>query len=434
MKLRNIFLAGLAVCTMASCSKDETIDYSQMGEVDAYVSFAATSVVSTKADDTEMKANENYINSLTAYVFYKGETDAESKLAGIKHLTVDKAEAGLVKTTGLTGIDHIIVKVTPTADGKSSNDQFVAVLVANADQKNVSTLKALKEEVITSGVENYTVANVAGKKCYLPMASGEISFSGLIPNVIKDGETNEYTENWLNCSENPVAIKKETSSDGDPTTVPTGLGEVMLTRLVARVQVESVKVNIVNNYPGAKFTLKHLSLVNVHPTATISDGAGGYVKGYQSDGYSDESAKAWIFPNSEKVQTLVKEYNLALDEDKETSAPDGKTWKDADDKFCTYIFANPENAEYQTALLISGMFYKNEADKKGTEKHFRIFLQDTEHQGPIMVLSNYVYKLNVQITGEGSPNENEILLNAHVAAKIDVAPWNVIEQNESDAN
>ena len=31
MKLRNIFLAGLAVCTMAGCSKDETTDYSQMG-------------------------------------------------------------------------------------------------------------------------------------------------------------------------------------------------------------------------------------------------------------------------------------------------------------------------------------------------------------------------------------------------------------------
>ena len=49
MKLRNIFLAGLAVCTMAGCSKDETTDYSQMGEVDAYVSFGVTAALQTKS-------------------------------------------------------------------------------------------------------------------------------------------------------------------------------------------------------------------------------------------------------------------------------------------------------------------------------------------------------------------------------------------------
>ena len=47
---------------------------------------------------------------------------------------------------------------------------------------------------------------------------------------------------------------------------------------------------------------------------------------------------------------------------------------------------------------------------------------------------NHVYKLNITITGEGSENEDDIKLNAHVAATIDVAPWNVIEQNEEDAN
>lgn len=73
MKLRNIFLASLAVCTMASCSKDETIDYSQMGPVDAYVSFGVTAALQTKADG-EALGNEGKVQKLTALI-YKGTDD-----------------------------------------------------------------------------------------------------------------------------------------------------------------------------------------------------------------------------------------------------------------------------------------------------------------------------------------------------------------------
>ncbi|WP_293670651.1 fimbrial protein [uncultured Parabacteroides sp.] len=445
MKLRNIFLASLAVCTMASCSKDETIDYSQMGPVDAYVSLAATSAIQTKAtvdkNGDELLSGEKYINSLTAYVFLdKGATDADKTFAAVKHLTVaTNEEAALVSNeTGLLGIDHIIVKVTPDASGTSSSDNFIAVLVANADQVTVSNLAELKNKVITKSVENYTPAVVAAKTCYLPMVSGEIKFGKLVPNIIVDGDQKTYTENWINSGSTTTI--SQTSTENDPTIIPTGLNKVTLTRLVARVQVESVTVKIVDNYPGARFKLEHLSLVNVRPTATIETGAGNYVKGYQSSGYGP-SERAWIFDtNGSTVSTLVKAYNILLDEGG-TPGSDVKKWgKEDTDKFCSYIFGNPEVTKeneatvYQTALLISGTFYKNKEDKTGSEKNFRVFLQDIETKGPIMVIPNNVYKLNVTVTGEGSPNENEILLNAHVAATIEVAPWNVIEQTEEDAN
>ena len=48
MKLRNLFLASLAVCTMASCSKDDD-GISGPQEVDAYLSFASTTDAMTKA-------------------------------------------------------------------------------------------------------------------------------------------------------------------------------------------------------------------------------------------------------------------------------------------------------------------------------------------------------------------------------------------------
>lgn len=64
----------------------------------------------------------------------------------------------------------------------------------------------------------------------------------------------------------------------------------------------------------------------------------------------------------------------------------------------------------------------------------RVLLKDNGTDDVPEVLMNHVYKLNITITGEGSENEDDIKLNAHVAATIDVAPWNVIEQNEEDAN
>ena len=68
MKLRNLFLASLIVCTMASCSKDDD-GISGPQEVDAYLSFASTTDVMTKASIDGGTDKEAKIQSLTAYVF-----------------------------------------------------------------------------------------------------------------------------------------------------------------------------------------------------------------------------------------------------------------------------------------------------------------------------------------------------------------------------
>ena len=446
MKLRNIFLAGLAVCTMASCSKDETIDYSQMGEVDAYVSFTATSALSTKAtvdsENKELLDGEKYINSLTAYVFKDAATDDQKKLAGVKHITMEDADAALKGDFGLQAINHVVVKVTPNAEGTSSTDQFVAVLVANCEKLNVSSLAGLKSATITGNISTYEPSKVASTSVFLPMVSAEIPFGGLVPNITVNGETTTYTENWLQGGS--ANIEHQTSDEGDPTSIPKNLTSISLERLVARVQVEKLIFNLEQNYPGATFELDTLSLVNVRPTSTIKGGNGQYVKGYQSDGYA--KSQKWICPSSETEQTLAKEYTYEAFSGSNVSVDFTNDALYKNDKFCVYAFSNeevPEGQEdvadgattdnniYQTALLISGKF-KRSSDAPAETRHFRVLLKDQDQ--PVKVLKNHVYKLTVTITGEGSPNEDEILLNAHVAAQITVAPWNVIEQNEEDAN
>ena len=105
MKLRNIFLAGLAVCTMAGCSKDETTDYSQMGEVDAYVSFGVTAALQTKStvgeggNEIEKEAK---VQKLTALIF-KG-TDDNATFVTSETETVEGNET-------IRDIKHLVVKV-----------------------------------------------------------------------------------------------------------------------------------------------------------------------------------------------------------------------------------------------------------------------------------------------------------------------------------
>ena len=448
MKLRNLFLAGLAVCTMASCSKDETIDYSQMGPVDAYVSLAATSAIQTKATvDTEGKElldGEKYINSLTAYVFKQDGGDGV--LAGVKHLTVEEAnktENGkkLVGDNGLLAINHIVVKVTPNAEGTSSTDQFTAVIVANCDQLSVSSLKDLKSKTIATALT--TPADVQAGKAYLPMTSDEIKFGGLVPNVVVNGVTSTYTENWL--SKGSSTTVSQVKDGSDPVDIPTtGITAITLNRLVARVQVEKLIFNLEEQYPGASFKLQNMSLVNVRPTSTVEIGNGKYVKGYVSAAYA--VSQKWISPSSSTVPALAKTYTYNAFSGRDVTVDfSSNTYKD--DKFCVYAYSNAEvpaeqevakgpdytndNNIYQTALLIAGEF-KRSSTAKAEVRHFRVLLKDKDQ--PVKVLANHVYKLTVTITGEGSPNEDEILLNAHVAATIEVAPWNVIIQEEDDAN
>ena len=444
MKLRNIFLASLAVCTMASCSKDETIDYSQMGPVDAYVSLAATSAIQTKAtvdtEGNELLNGEKYINSLTAYVFKQ----TDGTLAGVKHLTVAGADEALVDATyGLKAINHIVVKVTPNAEGTSSTDQFTAVIVANCEQLNVSSLTDLKSKTIATALT--TPADVKGGKAYLPMASAETKFGNLVPNIVVNGATSKYTENWINGT---TIHKQESTPEapGDPEGIPAEVtNPISLKRLVARVQVEKLIFNLEEQYPGASFKLTNLALVNVRPSSTVEIGNGKYVKGYVSNAYA--VSQKWISPSSTFVSALGKAYTYDAFSGKNQTVDFNTDPTYKDDKFCVYAYSNAEvptdqvdavgpdytndNNIYQTALLIAGEF-KRSSSATGEVRHFRVLLKDGSD--PVKVLANHVYKLTVTITGEGSPNEDEIRLNTHVAATIEVAPWNVIEQNEEDAN
>lgn len=417
MKLRNIFLAGLAVCTMASCSKDDDAN-GPAAPVDALVSFGVTTEVMTKADGYEAgtdegERNERLVNQLTALIF-----DESGKLVG-RGDTIRKEGV----TESIDKIKCITIKVASSDGVSASNETFTAVLVANVEVPTVATLAAFEEQK-TLTIDNYTRSKMAAGTCFLPMVK-KVKFSGVKPL----GEN--HTENWINnaTGETVVAVTQGTASTN----------AVVLERLVARVQLEKVSVNFAGgNYKGATFDLKKVFLANVPSTSPLGsigeENAAALWKGFQSASW--EVKQYLIIPSNDNnvKNELAKDLNITH---LSMVSANGYTFNTDKPVFYAFAYNGTKKAagdgitqNYETRLILEGDFKLNSSATAQT-RHFHVVLN---REGEKKVLPNYMYKITVNITGEGSPNEDEILLNAHVAATIDVAPWNVIEQNESDAN
>lgn len=426
MKLRNLFLAGLAVCTMASCSKDDDANNGPKAEVDAQISFATTTLMQQTKSSVEgslapadTKTNETRVGTLTAYVFKKG-----GALAARETIT---AEAGQT----ITEIKHITVKVTPgNTAAATTDDEFEMILVANGVTVNPSSLEDLKTKVLTNAIDAY----IPGTSD-LPMISDKIEFTGLVPLVQDDGSKKE---NWVSKTGSVKTLDHAAVA-------PSDAEAITLTRMIARIQVDQLTIDIQKNYKGATFTLDTLALANVRPLATATDGVadGGnkeYYKGYESDNYVETTAenKGWIYPGSPEKAILCKTYMNNQPSYGTTSGEGGATTFVADftadnnreKQFVAYAFPNSEAGSYKTGLIISGKFQRY-VGAPVELKHFRVII---DHLGAPKVVGNFIYKLKITITGEGSKDENHPELNAHVAATIEVADWKVIEQTEDDTN
>lgn len=429
MKLRNIFLASLAVCTMASCSKDDDINKGPAQPVDAQVSFGITTDAMTKAGETRPDEsgsnNENFVETLTALIF-----DTNDKLVGRKDTVQPEGKKG----EPINKIEHVTIKVTP-GNGGVSTETFKAVLIANAKDKVANVTKLSDLEDGTAALDLIDYSGVSEGSVRLPMASKTLKFEGVKP--LGDN----HTENWIYDAGSGIEITNDT---------PKQNAAITLYRLVARIDLE--KVNL-DDKSGINFILTRVFLANVaakSPVKYLTSGKNPLVetpnavdnlwKGFQSAAF--DVSKNLIIPGESPsgeivgdaiVKPFLGKYwgpdHFDLDQ-MQHSLDFGYNIKDKVPQF--YIFAKPhaEDNKYDTRLVLEGLFKRTE-NSPAELRHFHVVLNKEGQNG---VMANYIYKLTVTITGEGSPNEDEILLNAHISSKITVAPWNVIEQDEDDTN
>ena len=122
MKLRHLLLASFAACTFASCSDDSSngieIPEENYQMIDANVSLTATALdgIQTKATTEVGSGNEQFIRSLTAYLFYADNDGdaANDKFAAMK--TVEASGSEKLRT-----IEDIVVKVKAMAAGEATD-------------------------------------------------------------------------------------------------------------------------------------------------------------------------------------------------------------------------------------------------------------------------------------------------------------------------
>ena len=427
MKLRNLFLASLAVCTMASCSKDDD-GISGPQEVDAYLSFASTTDVMTKASidgGTDAGTDkEAKIQSLTAYVFDESGKYVISKHVSLPDGTTESSGEDFdAKDGSITTIKAIHVKVAkPTGSATISATKFQVLLLANMNELAQADLDALKNEKTAA----ITTFNEIGKS-YLPMHSDVLTVTGLTPVKEETDGTKTHHLNWY--KDNSSCVVSDTPTDGTHVTiVPDGVGKVTMTRSISRVQFTSLKSNFTAQYAGVTFKIDSIYLANVRNNATVMGEENTEADYFRGGPVEFAVIQGLIDPEATVDASFAKRYETSLVLPNESGELNATALG-----FDKYINANqPEYAErgYLTRLLITGTLM--DGDRELGKKYFHIPLKLVDDAGN--VASNRFFKISATITGEGSPNPDEILENACINFNIEVADWKVVNQTEEDTN
>lgn len=467
MKLKHLFLAALAVGTFASCSNDgDGLDAPVYKDIDTYISLTTTPKTTvTKASlvesgGTEKGSNgEQFIHTLTALVFDEAGNFVTKVTSTSEGKSLDK-------------IENIIVKVKAEEAGDISTSSFKVVLVANvANIPDPTSLEDFKSKHF-EGISNYTFTGVNGtsQTQYLPMGSSVVTVSNLVAGTAYD--------NWIKAgAANNIPVYVEDKSNqiltiaGNKVNTDAALGDeynaeeadkIALTRYVARVQLESLDAHFTENWSSAEFHLTNVALANVSNASRFVENESSfeYVLGQGTNGAYADNAFYRGYP--EKITRA--DYYLALGKYDNgglaktypgitiSNSSGSTTFKDATTtskpnvsnemaQFYAFEFdgygiknddADEVANEVNTLLIITGKIKNVSGVDPNELRSFRIPIKHDSNTKAVK--RNYIYKVNATLTGTGTPNPDETLLNAFMSFTIRVEPWNVITQKEDDVN
>ena len=365
MKNRFLFLVGIgALLAMSSCSKDEENLVVKSGE-------PATLSLTIKGSDLSTKATVLPGDLTTAGVGFDN--------------TITRVTVGLFKqdANGTTDViqegtlDNNKIEVKGSIVGTDASRDIVVVANANSgDFKGCSNKSAFLA----------TIMNLTQDRTLLPMVG---TSSGVLTKVRNTGTT------------------------GD------GLASVVVTRLVARVQLVSLKTafDLAGQYPNAKFTATQIFMFNavdkltageaVVPTAQFLDG-----RTYK------EGTSPVVYPLLDPVNQefpTVGEY-----------------------KGINYFYTFPNgldapNYAKSTRLVIGGTFDPDGGGPaNGIPTYYPVivnyFANPTAAQIPANgynngIVKNTIYSISVTIKNKGVDSPDIIIDPGYLDVSVTVAPW-----------
>lgn len=481
MKLRHLLLASFAVCTFASCS-DDSLNGIEIPEenyqmIDANVSLTATALdgIQTKATTEVGSGNEQFIRSLTAYLFYADNDGdaANDKFAAMK--TVEASGSEKLRT-----IEDIVVKVKAMAAGEVSSTQLKVVIFANTALDKIPSTWGDITNGELSNIVSFADVHASTQATYVPMFSQIVTIGGLVAGTDYD--------NWVIANDQSIKNTKQADIGSNHTTIikngdkwtegdayypeENSTDNISLTRHVARVQLEGLDCNFTQSYEGATFTLTGVYVANVSTKSklygdataySLEQAAGPFSHGcdYIRDDYYLVKGTNNVAQFAKEIKEQVSINMVSNNHSKNMSGSEvnysGPAWQTFSDKTTsgTNNSSLPEMAQFyvyeyngtthdmtkdpepsdaptgniQTLLILKGTWTNNGVVKEN--RYYRIPISDGAAIG---VQRNNIYKVYATITGEGSKDPDTSELNACISFSVKVQPWTVITQHEDDVN
>ncbi len=419
MKLKFLLLATLATAGFMSCSQDDKVDPNatydaSISAVVAPSSETTATKASTSETPTEGTTGEQLVSRLTAFVF-----DASGSVVAISD-TTNTANP----TVSIDRIKNIVVKAT------EAGTAYQLFIVANLHTADAGLLS----KGTLSNIQSAMTASLADET-----ASSLTMSSQVLSITVKGKKDIRVYQNYLMNTNGSSIVCGEESKDSFESLVAKDNG-VKLVRLVARVQLESLKVAFVGgNLERASFRLDSAYLVNVKPTSKF---LGSDLTG---DGYWNGTNGITVINNliaPSAIQkgapyVVVPSPKITLMSGNSTNNPYDFTLAANSANFLkAYVYENHIaeviGTTYNTRLVLKGTVILSTGQSLGTS-YYHIIIKNVADAD--YVLRNTIYKVNVTITGTGSPKEDKKSdLNAGINAKVTVVPWNVVNQTENDAN
>lgn len=461
MLFRNLFIATLAALAFVGCSDDkDIIEPIPDGIGDVNVVFATTSSeqTQTKAGSLTTDVYENFepTESVKEYCLKTKVADPEFV---IDHLTVFVFDnnGGLVKTAYFEDqVEETTNMNIPAAgEGANSISEFGGIVLKEGTYKFILAGNLTKDQITAASEGNtdfkkYKAATISwtGDKG----VSNEIGSTRLPMIKVLEGKdqkgikltaekkTATATLNLIGM-DNEVANCVSAKNDDDELSVPSA---IQLTRLVARVQLKSLKFDwsvsvkdgtgeTVTENPAASITLKKVYLANASNTSVLSGAneGSGYVHGFSyvadmfiPDGTADATNLSKV---SDKADAIV-------------NGNEGITWTNvSDDKEGTailplsfYAFGKTISSTDNNLMLVlecSAAYTGVAALDKSVYYYVPVSNATIKSIEP-----NKVYNVNVTLIGQGSDDLGKKQEKANVNVGLSVGDWNDPVKIEIDPN
>ena len=363
MKNRFLFLVGIgALLAMSSCSKDEENLVVKSGEPATLSLNLKGSSVDTRVVGTLTGEEDNTISTVVVGVFRNDGNALDGLADAIENVTVN---SGLVST-----------KVKCTAGSRD------IIVVANASGTDYDLLKT---------------------------ATTKAQFLATILNLSDKGQSSSKVLMTGNAQFDLVA-----GDNSKP---------INVTRLVARVQLTSLKCSFTKSYANAVLEVDKIFLHNALFYYSV-DGTAPVSPVFRT-GYDLVTPASLLDTNLKDV--ISTPYSLAGDGGNEYLTKNH------------YFYTFPNGLTTPTKLVISGKFYPNGTSGAFNYVYYPIDVnKDQVYTGtpPVLVpntgvgiLRNTIYSISAKIFRPGVTDPDKPLDPASISLTITVTPWNKITQD-----